>query len=311
MSNKRNLLSQILKRFVREMSYSIPELDKEENRYFMKGVLAGESSIACRKKSGHYRVHLTANENEERELYKKCLNNLGIKIFKYENYKEMIISERENHLKLLKLRLLTTSPQKYNKFLYMIEQYNCFPEMKDHRKQFKNQAWNKIPEEKINKILELYKSGTTRTIETAEKVGVSKIKANRVLKENNLEKRKVKDYPESLKKEIAEFAKKNSKISQKEIARNFKVSTQAVTRIFKKYKIKRTEKDRLKTSIEKINQIIKLYKENPKIKFKEVLEKVRISDTALINLRRVYGIDRLGYYYTIGNNPEGKNQYSK
>ena len=60
---KRNLLSQILKRFVKEMSYSIPKLGEEENKYFMKGILAGESSITCRKKSGHYRIHLTANES--------------------------------------------------------------------------------------------------------------------------------------------------------------------------------------------------------------------------------------------------------
>ena len=308
---KRNLLSQILKRFVKEMSYSIPKLGEEENKYFMKGILAGESSITCRKKSGHYRIHLTANESEERELYQKCLNNLGIRIFKYDNYKEMIISERENHMKLLKLRLLTLSHQKYNKFLYMIEQYDHFPEMKNYRIQFKNRTWHKIPEEKINKIIELYESGTTRTVEIAEKLGVSKIKVNRVLRENNLGKRKVKDYPEYLKKKIVRFAKNNLKISQREIAEKFNISEPAVRRALQKYGFKKTEKDRLKTPIEKINHVIKLYKEHPEIKFKDVMGKIGISDTALANIRRIYGLHRLGYYYTVGNNPEGKNQYSK
>lgn len=193
----------------------------------------------------------------------------------------------------------------------MISRYKEFPELKEYRKQFKNEIWNKIPKEKVNKIMELYKLGTTRTTEIAKILEISKIKVNRVLKENNLGKRRVKDYPESLKKKIVKYAKKNPKISQREITEKFNISEQAVRRALQKYGFKKTAKDRIKTSIEKINKILKLYRENPKIKFKEVIEKVKISDTALVNIRRIYGIHRLGHYYVVGNNPKGKNQYSK
>jgi len=309
---KNNLFSQIIKRFLKKITYNRIEYEnKKDIRAFMRGIIAGEGTIAYHKKSRHYGVHISATERKEREIYKKCLNKLEINIKIYENYKEMLISKRENNVKLLNQRLMTLHPKKYNKFLNMMKQYPKIEKETDYFKHKGENVWNKIPEEKVDNIIELYKSGITRTIEIAEKVGVSKIKVNRVLKENNLGKRKVENYPESLKKQIVEFAKRNPKISQREIAEKFDVSTSAVIRIFKKYKIEKSEKDRLNTPLEKINQVLKLYKENPNIKFKEVLEKVKISDTALVNIRRIYGIDRLGYYYTVGNNPGGKNQYSK
>lgn len=50
----------------------------------------------------------------------------------------------------------------------------------------KRYPWNKSPKEKINQTLELYSSGLTKTKDIAEKLGISVIKVQRILKENNL-----------------------------------------------------------------------------------------------------------------------------
>lgn len=305
---KSNLLSQIIKRFVRAMSYSVPLLGRDENKYFIRGIIAGEGCVEINKKIKKFRIHLIANKKEERDLFQNCLWSLDVNSVQYENYKDIIISQKENHLKLFKLRLMTLNPKKYSKFLNMLKEYKEFTGLNNYRQQFKNQVWNKIPEEKVNRIIELYSSGITRTKEIAEKLGMSKIKVNRVLKENNLGKRLIK-ISEVKRKEITEFAKNNPKLSQREIAKRFNLHESSVRRAFKKYGFRKSEKDRLKTPIEKINEVIKLYKENPAIKSKEVQEKVKISDAALSNIRRIYKIDNVGYHHVIGTNPTGKNQY--
>jgi len=311
LEHKNNLFSQIIKNLVKKITYEeILKFHPKFIRMYMKGIIAGEGTVELTKKDKKYRVHISSSKPEEKKIFHQCLKKLNIESIKYKGDK-LIISKRENNIKLLNQRIMTLHSKKYNKFLNMIKQYPKIEEETGYFKPKGENIWNKIPEEKINKIISLYKSGILRTAEIAEKLGVSKIKVNRVLKENNLGKRRVKDYPESLKKEMVKFAKKNSKISQRELAEKFKISKSAVLRALKKYGFKKSEKDRLKTPIEKINQVIKLYKENPTIKFKEVLEKIGISDTALINIRRVYGLHRLGHYYIVGNNPKGKNQYTK
>jgi len=181
---KCNLLSQIIKRYVEDMSNLMPLLEKEKIKWFMKGIFAGEGCIESNKRYGHFRVHLTANNKKERDLYQKCLFELGIKIVQYEDYEEMIISRRENHIKLLKERLITLSYKKYSKFLNMLKKYDSFPEFEEWRNNLQK-PWNKIPEEKIDKIVDLHKNNPNwPSWKIAEKVGgVSDIKVCRVRNE--------------------------------------------------------------------------------------------------------------------------------
>ena len=68
----------------------------------------------------------------------------------------------------------------------------------------------------------------------AELVDVSTIKVQRVRKEHNLGKRQPKIL-ESKRKEIAEFAKENRNLTQKQIAEKFNVHESVVRRACKKY----------------------------------------------------------------------------
>ena len=307
---KNNLFSQVIKSLVNKVTYEeILNCNKDLIQGYIKGILAGESTVELSKKDKKYRVHVSASKEMEKEIFHQCLKKLGINSIKYKGDK-LIISKRENNIKLLNQRLMTLNPKKYAKFLNMMQQYPSIENETHYFKPKGQNVWNKIPQEKIDKIIELYKSGIIRTAQIVEKLEISKIKVNRILKENNLGIRKTKTS-ESKRKEIFQFAKENPKVSQREIAEKFRVHESVVLRSLKKYGFKKSKKDLLKTSAEKINQILKLYKENQKIKFNEVMERVGISSNALVRIRRIYGIDRLGHYYTVGNNPNGKNQYNK
>lgn len=230
--HKNNLLSQIIKKFIEIMSFRMPSLEKEAIKRFMRGILAGESNVEAYKPDKRYRVYISASKEYEKDLYWKCLTKLDIGSKKYKGDK-LIISKRENNIKLLKQRLMTLNHKKYSKFLNMMKLY---PDIDKETGYFigSKVVWNKIPQEKINQILDLYSSGVTRTIEIAEKVGVSQIKVCRVLKENNLGKRLVKT-PEEKRKEIAEFAKQNPNLKQYEIAKRFNVHPRVVGRSVLKY----------------------------------------------------------------------------
>jgi len=297
---KFNLFSQIIKNLVRSKTYNMINEDKKNIRCFMKGIIAGEGCVAYHPKSRHYIVHITALQEEEREIYQKCLERLNINSRLYKDYKDMIISERGNLIQLLNQRLMCLSHKKYNRFLYMMQQY---PNISYQTGYFtgEKKIWNKIPEEKINKIIELYNSGTTRTIEIAEKVGVSPIKVNRVLKENNLGERVVKTDEEK-RKQIADFVKANMNLSNDLIAKQFNVHESVVRRICKKYKIDKGNKSRCKIPQEKIQKIIDIYKENPTVKFSEVIDKVGVSDSVIIRVRKENNLENLGYKHLIGNN---------
>ena len=119
-----NLFSQIIKILVKNMSKNILNYEKSEIRHFMKAIIAGESNVEFNSKSGHYRIFISAKNFEERKLYQNCLNKLGIKSTVYLNFHGVVISKRENNLKLLKQRLMTLSPEKYDKFLQMMESYS-------------------------------------------------------------------------------------------------------------------------------------------------------------------------------------------
>ena len=232
---KCNLFSQIIKNYVKLMFYSLINYGNESVKSFMKGIIAGEGCVENNKQYKRYRIYITAAKQEERNLFQKYLNFLNIPSKQYCD-DLLIISQRENLIKLLNQRLMALSPKKYAKFFYMMQQY---PKIKEETCYFKEKGknvWNKISEEKIKKIIELYNSGSTRTLDIAKEVGISQIKVQRVLKENNLGKRIIKTNDEK-RKEIAAFYKSHN-LTQKEVAKIFKVHESVVVRAILKYKNK-------------------------------------------------------------------------
>src|SRR3989344_5802753 len=179
--HKSNLLSQIIKNFLKNITYNyILNGSIIETLNFMKGIIAGEGAIQNHKPSKSYGVHISATQEREREIYKECLNKLGIELKIYNNYKETLISKRENLIKLLQLQLMTLSPSKYSKFLEMMKQYpgieetGYFTGNKEPR--------NKIPEEVERAIIYDYEEGITNQKELANKWNISHIKVNRIIK---------------------------------------------------------------------------------------------------------------------------------
>ncbi len=129
-----NLFSQIIKSLVKKITESIIDYENKEIRAFMRGIIAGESTVEVNLYSGHYRVFITAVQKSERDIYEKCLKKLGIPSKNCESIKDLIISRKENNLKLLKQDLMTLSSEKYNKFEYMIKSYQDYRDSEDFRK---------------------------------------------------------------------------------------------------------------------------------------------------------------------------------
>ena len=232
---RNNLYSQVIKEFVRRITYEkILTYDLDIIRAYMRGIIAGEGCVQNDKKTGHYSIHLTAMQEIERILFKDCLKAIGIFSKVYENYKDILISERSNLVKLLQQRIMTLSPQKYSKFLFMMQQFDDVHRSTHYFKGKGKNIWNKIPQEKITGILETYKSGVLRTKEIANKMGVSQLKVQRVLFENNLGKRVIKTG-EAKRREIADFAKNNTTLTQKQLAERFLVHESVVRRACKKF----------------------------------------------------------------------------
>jgi len=236
LEHKHNLFSQIIKTAVRKITYDrILDLDKTSVQDFLRGIIAGEGCIELNHRIKKYVVHITALNEVEQNIYVKCLRKLGIEVNKYNNYKDITISKRKNNVHLLKQRLMTLSPQKYNKFLYMMKQY---PKIKEETRYFKEKGqniWNKIPKEKVNQIIQLYNSGITSSKEIAKKLNLHILKVQRVLKENNLGKRTIKTS-ESKRLEIFNYIIEHPTIPQKDIAILFKVHPAVVSRVWLKYK---------------------------------------------------------------------------
>ena len=232
---KQNLFSQIIKNLVKKITYEkILTYEIEFIRSYVKGIIAGEGCIFHQKESKHRSVYISVTKIEEKEIYFKCLLKLDIKSNKWKDDK-LVISKRKNNIELLKQRLMTLSDEKYNKFLNMMKTY---PHIKEETNYFfgnHKYQWNKISQEKLNKIIEFYKSGITNTKDIAEKLNISRIKVQKVLKENNLGNRKIKTSEEK-RQEIAEFAGKNKNLTQKEIATYFNLHESIIRRAIKKYK---------------------------------------------------------------------------
>ena len=178
-----NLFSQIFKNFVKNTFCNILQYRDNEIRWFMGGIIAGESNVEVHILDKRYRVFITAKDPNERLLFQKCLQRLGINSIQNGDFKSIIISKKENNLQLLKQRLMTLSPEKYNKFLRMMNLYEDFDGLKDWRNNLQK-PHNKIPQEKINRIIELHnKHPNWPAWKIAEQVDVSDIKVQRVRKE--------------------------------------------------------------------------------------------------------------------------------
>ncbi|MBI2654495.1 hypothetical protein HYX02_06860 [Candidatus Woesearchaeota archaeon] len=181
-----NLFSQILKSFVKNTFYKIIQYNDNEIRWFIRGIIAGESNIEIHTQEKHYRVFISAKEFAERKIYQECLKRLKIESTNYPNFVGLIISRKENNLQLLKQKLMTLSPEKYNKFLRMMNLYEDFDGLKEWRNNLQK-PHNKIPQNKINSIIELHNQHPDWPAwKIAEQVGVSDIKVQRVRKERLL-----------------------------------------------------------------------------------------------------------------------------
>ena len=202
---------------------------------------------------------------------------------------------------------MTLSPEKYNKFLRMMNLYEDFDGLKEWRNNIQR-PHNKIPKEKIKEIIALYNQHSDWSArKIAECVGVSDIKVQRVLKERNLGKRLIKT-PEFKRREISLFAQEHLELTQKEIAEIFKVHESLVRRAIHKYNIERGNVARCSIPKETTEKIIGFYKENPAIKISEITKKLGISDSVVSRVRRENSLTHLGYLHLIGNNnPKSKN----
>jgi len=252
---KNNLFSQIIKNFVRKITYKQIVNEKEEYiRGYMRGIIAGEGCIEVDNAIKKYRVHISVSKEDEKERYYECLKKLGIKSIIYPGDK-LVISKRENNVQMLMQKLITLSHEKYSKFLAMMQQYQDITRETGYFIGKRQHIWNKYPQETISKIIELYKEGITSTKDIANQVGVSTIKVNRVLRENNLREKKLVNYGEEIKKKIIMYIKENPTMSNEQVARVFDISRSAIQRVRTKHHCRRP-RDMMKMSEEKIARII-------------------------------------------------------
>ena len=229
-----NLFSQIVKNLVRNMSQNILCCETLEIRDFMRGIIAGESNVEVHIRDKRYRVFISAKESEERNLYQQCLTKLGINSIQYKGFRAIIISKKHNNLELLKQKLMTLSPQKYNKFLRMMKMYGEFDGLTVWNRQLQK-PHNKLPESTIEKILKLHNEHPDWPAwRIATLVGVSDIKVQRVRKGNDLG-RRIKKTPETLRQRIADYAMNNPNLKQYEVAQTFNVHASVVGRAVHKY----------------------------------------------------------------------------
>ena len=201
---------------------------------------------------------------------------------------------------------MTGHPRKYNKFLKMMKQY---PNISQETGYFtgKMDVWHKLSEDKVNMIIELYKSGTIIK-GIADKVGVSNITVNRILRKNNLGKRKQK-LTEEKRKEIADFTKENTKINIENIAKHFNTNRSVVLRAYHKYYGKRGMGINCRISKDIEYKVIEIYKENPKIKISEIMKRLNISDNTISKIRKKHNLTKLGYKNIVGNNNKNYKKY--
>ncbi len=299
---KNKLFSDIIKYFVKKITYEkILIFDKLLIKGFMRGIIAGEGCVEFDRVIKKYRVHITAVNSFERKIYEQCLTKLSVRSTNYKNNKDLIISRKENLILLLNQKLMIISPAKYVKFCSMMQKYPSISEETGYFQKKGKNIHNRISEEKINKIVDMYNSGQTKTVDISQLLNISTIKINRVLRDHNLGRRLIKT-PEPMKEQIASFVRNNLNMSNEQIAKHFSVHTSVITRICKKYNILKGNKSKCKISEEKTQQIISLYKENPIIKVFQVSKEVGVSSTVVRRVRKENNLQHLGFQHLIGNN---------
>ena len=135
-----NLFSQIIKNLVKGVKDELSFYEDDEIRSFIKGVIAGESCVEIQKPSKKYRIHISVTNENEKLIYYTCLKRLDIRSIIYK-YDKLVISKKENHIKLFQQNLMALSPEKYIKFIEMLKQY---PDISDSDETFKNRLNSNI-----------------------------------------------------------------------------------------------------------------------------------------------------------------------
>ena len=185
---KNNIFSQIIKNYVNQLSHSILTCGEDEIKYFMKGIIAGESNVEIEKPTKHFRIFISAKEFEERELYQNCLKRLRISSINYLHFHGLVVSSKENLLQLLDQKLMSGSKQKYEKFLQIKTFYENDGFLQQWKQKVQGKPHNKTPQSKIDEILSLHSQHPGWSAwKIAEIVGTSSIKVQRVRKEHGIE----------------------------------------------------------------------------------------------------------------------------
>ncbi len=114
---------QTLQKLVKDTTFSMPERSREEIIAYMRGIIAAEACINYRISSYHRRVFITATDDEERAIFTRCLNKLGIETKDCKPIKDIVISQRENIMRLHDLDLMSLNEEKHERFLEMMDSY--------------------------------------------------------------------------------------------------------------------------------------------------------------------------------------------
>jgi hypothetical protein len=114
---------QTLQKFVNDMTFTMPNRSREEIIAFMRGIIAAEACINYRLSSGHRRVFITATNDDERAIFSRCLNKLGVETTVCKPIKDIVISRIENIYRLHELDLMSLNQEKHKVFLEMIKSY--------------------------------------------------------------------------------------------------------------------------------------------------------------------------------------------
>lgn len=230
---KNNLLSQVIKKFVKGVSYNLLNFDNEEIRRFMKGIIAGEGCIEISIPSKKFRVRITTKSDEERSLYQQCLARLRVESTDYPKNEDLIISKKCNLLQSLQQKLLSLSPKKYNKFLRIFQLYDSFPEYETWKQQ-QTKPHNKIPQEIIDKIVEIHRQDPSAPAwKIAGQTGVSAIKVQRVRIEHRLCTPKSKMTKEEASR-ILDSYRNNPSLTQAKLAEETGLAEHRIRRVLTK-----------------------------------------------------------------------------
>ncbi len=114
---------QTVQKLVNDITHSMPNRSVEQIVPYLQGIIAAEGCVNFEIAHGHRRVFITATNEEERAIFHQCLHKLGIQTQDCKPIKDIIISRRENLLKLDALGLMKLHPAKHERFKQMIASY--------------------------------------------------------------------------------------------------------------------------------------------------------------------------------------------